>query len=42
MSDARKPEIQPMGTPNPRSVKFLTDRTLAAICRAGLDDGIAG
>ncbi len=24
----RKPEVQPMGTPNPRSVKFLTDRTL--------------
>jgi Fe-S cluster biogenesis protein NfuA len=31
MSDARKPEIQPMGTPNPRSVKFLTDRTLVPV-----------
>lgn len=27
----RAPEIQPMGTPNPRSVKFLTDRTLLPV-----------
>ena len=31
MSHERAPEIQPMGTPNPRSVKFLTDRTLIAV-----------
>ena len=31
MSDERAPEIQPMGTPNPRSVKFLTDRTLVPV-----------
>ena len=31
MAEARTPEIQPMGTPNPRSVKFLTDRTLVDV-----------
>lgn len=31
MSQERAPEIQPMGTPNPRSVKFLTDRTLMSV-----------
>lgn len=31
MSDVRVPDIQPMGTPNPRSVKFLTDRTLIGV-----------
>lgn len=31
MSHERAPEIQPMGTPNPRSVKFLTDRTLVPV-----------
>ena len=31
MSDVRVPDIQPMGTPNPRSVKFLTDRTLVDV-----------
>jgi len=31
MSQERAPEIQPMGTPNPRSVKFLTDRTLLPV-----------
>ena len=31
MSDVRVPDIQPMGTPNPRSVKFLTDRTLVGV-----------
>jgi len=31
MSQERAPEIQPMGTPNPRSVKFLTDRTLVPV-----------
>ena len=31
MSDVREPDIQPMGTPNPRSVKFLTDRTLLGV-----------
>jgi Fe-S cluster biogenesis protein NfuA len=27
---SREPDIQAIGTPNPRSVKFLTDRTLLA------------
>ena len=31
MATERAPEIQPMGTPNPRSVKFLTDRTLVPV-----------
>lgn len=31
MTTERAPEIQPMGTPNPRSVKFLTDRTLVTV-----------
>lgn len=31
MTTERAPEIQPMGTPNPRSVKFLTDRTLVPV-----------
>jgi Fe-S cluster biogenesis protein NfuA len=31
MNADRPPEIQPMGTPNPRSVKFLTDRTLVPV-----------
>lgn len=31
MTQERAPEIQPMGTPNPRSVKFLTDRTLVPV-----------
>ena len=31
MTTNRAPEIQPMGTPNPRSVKFLTDRTLVPV-----------
>jgi len=31
MNAERPPEIQPMGTPNPRSVKFLTDRTLVPV-----------
>lgn len=31
MSEVREPDIQPMGTPNPRSVKFLTDRTLLGV-----------
>ncbi len=31
MTTDRAPEIQPMGTPNPRSVKFLTDRTLVPV-----------
>jgi Fe-S cluster biogenesis protein NfuA len=31
MNAERKPEIQPMSTPNPRSVKFLTDRTLVPV-----------
>lgn len=31
MTTERAPEIQPMGTPNPRSVKFLTDRTLLGV-----------
>lgn len=31
MTDVREPDIQPMGTPNPRSVKFLTDRTLLGV-----------
>lgn len=31
MTTDRAPDIQPMGTPNPRSVKFLTDRTLVPV-----------
>lgn len=31
MSEVREPDIQPLGTPNPRSVKFLTDRTLLGV-----------
>ena len=30
MTESRQPDVQPMGTPNPRSIKFLTDRTLLA------------
>jgi len=33
-----EPDVQPMGTPNPRSVKFLTDRTLLASGSADFRD----
>ncbi len=31
MTETRRPDVQPTGTPNPRSVKFLTDRTLLPV-----------
>lgn len=31
MSAERRPDVQPVGTPNPRSLKFLTDRTLVPV-----------
>jgi NFU1 iron-sulfur cluster scaffold homolog, mitochondrial len=35
---SREPDIQAIGTPNPRSVKFLTDRTLLATGSAEFPD----
>jgi Fe-S cluster biogenesis protein NfuA len=35
---SQQPEIQAMGTPNPRSVKFLTDRTLVPAGSADFRD----